>query len=134
MELKQVEELLWVAIRKAEQIDIKITIAFVDEGGHLIALLRMDGACWGDIDFAVNKAYTAAAWRQDSGFFYEDSQPGGNSYGMHFSNGMRVATFVGGMPIYQDGKMIGAVGVSGGTPEQDQLCLDSVKQALEDCS
>ena len=131
MNVKQVENLLWAAIDEAEKMDIKITAAFVDKGGHLRALLRMDDACWGDIDFATNKAYTAAAWQANSGDFYEDSQPGGDCYGMHFSNGMRVTTFAGGMPVYYEGKLIGAVGISGGSSSQDQRCLNAVGEMLK---
>lgn len=130
MKLKEIETLLHAAIREAESMDIKITAVFLDEGGHQRALLRMDGACWGDIDFALNKAYTAAAWRADSGSFYEDSKPDGDFFGMHFSNGMRVTTFPGGMPITYGGRFIGSVGVSGGSPAQDKQCLEAVKAAL----
>lgn len=130
MQLKQIENLLWVALDEAEKMGIKITAAFMDEGGHLRALLRMDDACWGDIDFAINKAYTAAAWRAASGDLYEDSKPSGDFFGMHFSNGLRVTTFPGGMPIYYHDRLIGSIGVSGGTPEQDQRCLDAVNAAL----
>lgn len=130
MKLKEIETLLHAAIHEAEGIDIKITAVFLDEGGHLRALLRMDDACWGDIDFAINKAYTAAAWRADSGSFYEDSKPDGDFFGMHFSNGLRVTTFPGGMPINCKGRFVGSIGVSGGSPPQDQQCLDAVKAAL----
>lgn len=130
MKLGQIEKLLYAAIEEAEEMDIKITAVFLDEGGHLRALLRMDEACWGDIDFAINKAYTAAAWRADSSSFYEDSKPDGDFFGMHFSNGLQVTTFPGGMPVYYKGKLAGSVGVSGGSPEQDQRCLDAVKVAL----
>ena len=130
MKVKKIEELLWVAIEEAERQGSLITAAFVDEGGHLRALVRMDDACWGDVDFAINKAHTSAAWLTDSGDFYEDAKPSGDFFGMHFSNNLKVTTFTGGMPIYEDGKIIGAIGVSGGTPAQDQACLDAVKKAL----
>lgn len=130
MKLEKIERLLKAAVNKAEQMDIKITTAFVDEGGHLKALIRMDEACFGDIDFAINKAYTAAAWQTDSGNFYQDSLPTGDFFGIHFSNHQKVATFTGGMPIFESGELAGAVGVSGGTREQDQMCLDEIKKIL----
>lgn len=131
MKLNKIEKLLKAAITKAESMDVKVTAAFVDRGGHLRALLRMDDACFGDIDFAVNKAYTAAAWQADSGDFYQDSLPTGEFFGMHFSNHHKVTTFTGGMPIFEDNELVGAIGVSGGTSEQDQMCLDAVKQVLK---
>lgn len=131
MKLEQIEKLLKAAINKAESMDVKITAAFVDSGGHLRALLRMDDACFGDIDFAINKAYTAAAWQTDSGDFYQDSLPTGDFFGMHFSNHQKVTTFTGGMPIFEEDEMVGAIGVSGGTSEQDQMCLDAIKQVLK---
>ena len=131
MDIKKVEELLWIALKKAEELGVCSTAAFVDEGGHLRALIRMDGGYFGDIDFAMNKAYTAAAWRCETKDFYEDSLPTGELFGMHISNGGKVVTFAGGMPVFEDGKLIGALGISGGTVEEDQLCLEEVKKALK---
>lgn len=131
MKLEKVEWLLKAAISKAESMDVKITAAFVDSGGHLRALLRMDDACFGDIDFAINKAYTAAAWQADSGDFYQDSLPTGDFFGMHFSNHQKVTTFTGGMPVFENNELIGAIGVSGGTSQQDSMCLDEIKKLLK---
>ncbi len=128
--LEQAVSLLKAALGRAGELGALSTAAFVDPGGHLRALLRMDGACWGDIDLAINKAYTAAAWRCDSGDFYADAQPGGAYFGMHFSNGQRVTTFIGGAPLYRGETLLGAVGISGGTSAQDQLCLDALREAL----
>lgn len=131
MKLEKIEMLLKAAIKKADSMCVKITAAFVDSGGHLKALLRMDDACFGDIDFAINKAYTAAAWQTDSGDFYQDSLPTGDFFGMHFSNNQKVTTFTGGMPVFENDELIGAIGVSGGTSEQDQMCLDAIKEILK---
>lgn len=131
MTLEYIEKLLKVAIAEAEAMDVKITAVFVDAGGHLKALLRMDNACFGDVDIAINKAYTAAAWQAESGDFYEESLPSGNFFGMHCSNHNKVMTFVGGMPVYENEEFVGAIGVSGGTKEQDQMCLDAIKKTLK---
>lgn len=126
MNLNEVEKLLKVAIKKAETMDVKITTVFVDPGGHLKMLIRMDGACFGDVDIAIGKAYTAAAWQANSGDFYEDCLPSGDFFGMHFTNYQKVITFTGGMPVYERNELIGAIGVSGGTKEQDQEILNEV--------
>ena len=130
MKLDEIKKLLNAAIDTADSMGVKITAVFLDSGGHMRALLRMDGACFGDIDIAINKAYTAAAWQIDSGDLYEDALPSGDFFGMHFSNHQKVATFIGGMPVYQNGVFVGSIGVSGGTKEQDQMCLNKIKELL----
>lgn len=130
MKLDEIIKLLNIAIDTADDIGVKITAVFLDSGGHMRALLRMDGACFGDIDIAINKAYTAAAWQTDSGDLYRDSLPSGDFFGMHFSNHQKVATFIGGMPVYEKGVFVGSIGISGGTKEEDQMCLNKIKEEL----
>lgn len=130
MKLEAIKELLNIAIDTADSMGINITAVFLDSGGHIRALLRMDDACFGDVDIAINKAYTAAAWQTDSGDLYSDSLPSGDYFGMHFSNNHKVATFVGGMPVHENGIFVGAIGVSGGTKEEDQVCLNKIKEKL----
>lgn len=130
MKLDAIKALLNIAIDTAERMGINITAVFLDNGGHIRALLRMDDACFGDVDIAINKAYTAVAWQADSGDLYNDSLPSGDYFGMHFSNNHKVATFVGGMPVYENGALVGAIGVSGGTKEEDQACLNKIKETL----
>lgn len=132
MDINTVEKLLWIALDKAKELGVCSTAAFVDEGGHLRALIRMDGGYFGDIDFAINKAYTSAAWKCETKDFYEDALPSGKLFGMHISNGGKVVTFAGGMPIFDGDQFVGALGISGGTVEEDQLCLEEVKKALKD--
>lgn len=92
-----------------------MAIAVVDEGGHLIYLTRMDEAPFGTIEVATQKAYTAAAWKQPTKAF-EDAVNGGRT---SFLKAPGLLPIEGGVPIMIDGKVIGAIGVSGGAGPQD---------------
>lgn len=107
-------------LAKANDIGVAANIALVDSGGHLLFFVRMDGALVGSVDLAVRKARTSALFRADSGSLGQRSQPGKALWSIENSNGGLV-TFGGGIPIFnQDGYCVGAVGVSGGTVEQDE--------------
>ena len=104
---------------RAEEIATKMDIAVVDAGGNLKAFLRMDGAWLGSIDIAIRKAKTARFFDMPTGAIGQLSQPGGSLYGIEHSNGGLI-TFPGGVPITTpDGAVIGAIGVSGSTVEND---------------
>jgi uncharacterized protein GlcG (DUF336 family) len=97
-------------------------IAVVDAGGNLKAFIRMDGAWLGSIDIAIKKAKTARYFDMPTGEIGKLSQPGKPLYQIEVSNGGLI-TFPGGVPIkLQDGSIIGAVGVSGSTVENDHAC------------
>jgi uncharacterized protein GlcG (DUF336 family) len=108
------------ARRKAEQIGVPMNIAVVDAGNNLTAFARMDGAWLGSIDIAQGKAYTARAFDMETRALGQAAQPGGPLFGIHASNGGRIIIFAGGIPLTEGGKVVGAIGVSGGTVEQDQ--------------
>jgi uncharacterized protein GlcG (DUF336 family) len=117
--LAQAHQVLEAAIKKAEQINTKMDIAVVDAGGNLKAFARMDGAWIGSIDIAQKKARTARYFDMPTGEIGKLSQPGGPLYNIEHSNGGLI-TFPGGVPLKTaDGKVIGAVGVSGSTVEND---------------
>jgi uncharacterized protein GlcG (DUF336 family) len=83
--------------------------------------VRMDGAWIGSIDISINKAFTSRAFDISTKDLAEPSQPGGQFYGIHVSNGGRIRIFAGGIPLGGDGGgVVGAIGVSGGSGEQDQ--------------
>ena len=105
--------------KRAEEIGVMMNIAVVDAGGNLTAFAHMDGAWGGSIDIAKNKAYTARAFDMTTEALGKISQPGEMCYGIHASNDLRVIIFGGGIPLLRNGKVIGAVGVSGGTVPQD---------------
>jgi uncharacterized protein GlcG (DUF336 family) len=104
---------------RARQIDTRMNIAVVDAGGNLKAFIRMDGAWLGSIDIAIKKARTARFFDMPTGEIGKLSQPGKSLYNIEHSNGGLI-TFPGGMPIRDsDGTVVGAVGVSGSTVEND---------------
>ncbi|MGQ0627327.1 MAG: GlcG/HbpS family heme-binding protein [Phycisphaerales bacterium] len=108
-----------VAQKKAAAIGTKMDIAIVDAGGNLKAFARMDGAWLGSIDISIKKAKTARYFDMDTGAIGKLSQPGGPLFGIEHSNGGLI-TFPGGVPIKAaDGTVIGAIGVSGSTVEND---------------
>jgi len=117
--LKQAHDAVAAAMAKAKEIDTKMDIAVVDAGGNLKAFARMDGAWLGSIDISMKKARTARYFDMNTGDIGGLSQPGGPLYQIEVSNGGLI-TFPGGVPIKNaDGEIIGAIGVSGSTVEND---------------
>ena len=106
------------ARRKSGEIDTKMNIAILDAGGNLKAFARMDGAWLGSIDIAIKKARTARYFDMNSGEIGKLSQPGGALFNIEHSNGGLI-TFPGGIPIRQGDTIIGAIGVSGSSVEND---------------
>ena len=125
MNLALARKVIAAAERKAEEIKQPMNIAVVDEGGNLVAHVRMDGAWIGSIDISINKAFTSRAFDIATKDLAEHSQSGGQFFGIHVSNRGRIMIFAGGIPLRQDGKVIGAVGVSGGSGEQDHAVAEA---------
>ena len=109
-----------VAKKKAQEIGIPMNIAIVDEGANLVAFQRMDGAWLGSINIAFNKAYTARCFNIGTRELAPLCQPGQPLFGIHASNDGRLIIFAGGIPLKDGEDIVGAIGVSGGTVEQDQ--------------
>ena len=105
---------------KAKEIGVDMDIAVVDDGGHLLAFIRMDKARVTSIDVAINKAFTAAGARRGTHEYAKIAGPSGPAFGMHTSNHGRFMIVGGGLPIFVDGAIVGGVGCSSGSPEQDQ--------------
>ena len=105
-------------------------IAVVDAGGNLVSHIRMDGAWIGSVDVAINKAFTARAFDLPTAELAEDSQPGGQFYGIQESNKGRIMIFAGGIPLKRDGVVVGAVGVSGGDGDQDTAVAEAAAAAF----
>lgn len=128
--LAQAEQLSAVAKEKAKEIGVAMNIAIVDEGANLVAFHRMDNAWLGSIDIAIKKAKTARFFDMNSGEIGKLSQPGQPLYNIEHSNGGLIS-FPGGVIIKDGrGKIIGAIGVSGGTVEQDHEVADAGANAL----
>jgi uncharacterized protein GlcG (DUF336 family) len=117
--LEQAEAISAAAKQKAQEIGVPMDIAIVDVGANLKAFHRMDNAWLGSIDIAIKKAKTARFFDMPTGNLGQASQPGGPLYNIEVSNGGLI-TFPGGIPIKSaDGTIVGAIGVSGGSVEQD---------------
>lgn len=125
MRLEDARRVISAAGKKAEEIGQPMNIAVVDDGGNLMAFVRMDGAWLGSIDIAINKAFTSRAFDISTKDLGALSKPGEQFYGIHASNHGRVMIFAGGVPIKLDGKVIGAIGVSGGLGAQDQAVAEA---------
>ncbi|MFI7011956.1 heme-binding protein [Streptomyces sp. NPDC050145] len=116
-------------IAVSRDLGANMNIAIVDAAGHLLHFVRMDGAWLGCVDWALKKAKTSALFCMPTGAIGEMSQPGGPVYGIEHTNGGLV-TFPGGLPLVaEDGTVIGAVGVSGGSTEQDLKVAEAIAAA-----
>ena len=123
--LQQAQAAIGAAVERAIEIDTKMDVAVVDAGGNLKAFVRMDGAWLGSIDIALRKARTARYFDMNTGQIGELSQPGGPLFGIEHSNGGLI-TFPGGIPIRdKEGQVIGAIGVSGSTVENDHAVAEA---------
>lgn len=107
-----------------------MNIAVVDAGGSLVAHIRQDGAWIGSVDVAINKAFSARAFDVSTADLAENAQPGGQFFGIQDSNHGRVMIFAGGVPLMSGDAVVGAVGVSGGTGDQDQAVASAAAAAL----
>jgi uncharacterized protein GlcG (DUF336 family) len=105
---------------KANEIGVDMDIAVVDDGGHLLAFIRMDSARITSIDVAINKAFTAACARRPTHEYAAVAGVGGPAFGMHASNQGRFMIVGGGLPIFVNGSIVGGIGCSSGSPEQDR--------------
>jgi uncharacterized protein GlcG (DUF336 family) len=128
--LEDARRVIAAAERKAGELGQPMNIAVVDAGGNLVSHVRMDGAWLGSIDIAINKAYTARAFDLSTADLAEQAQPGQQFYGIAASNDNRIMIFAGGIPLQRDGRIVGAVGVSGGEGEQDQAVAEAAAAAL----
>jgi uncharacterized protein GlcG (DUF336 family) len=123
--LKQAKAVIEAAEAKAALIGQPMNIAIADEGGNLIAHVRMDGAWIGSIDISIKKAYTSRAFDVATKDLAEHSQSGGQFFGIHASNNGKIMIFAGGIPLRRAGKVVGAIGVSGGSGEQDHAVAEA---------
>ena len=123
--LKDAKNVMAAAEKKATELEQPMNIAVADAGGNLIAHVRMDNAWMGSIDIAIKKAFTARAFDIATKDLAALSQPGGQFFGIHASNEGRVMIFAGGVPLKRNGKVVGAIGVSGGSGVQDHAVAEA---------
>lgn len=115
---------------EARAMGVALSVAVVDSGDQLVAFARMDAADLVSIDLAIDKAFTALVNRMPTGDLGPLVQPGAEFYGYEAVAGGRMIVFAGGMPIERDGVLVGAVGVSGGSTEQDHRAVEAAVAAF----
>jgi uncharacterized protein GlcG (DUF336 family) len=118
--LEEARRVISAAEQKAQEIGQPMDIAVVDAGGNLKAHVRMDGAFIGSIDISINKAFTSIAFETQTKDLAPQTQSGQPLFGINTTNNGRVVIFPGGIPLVHNGEVVGAIGVSTGTVEQDQ--------------
>lgn len=123
--LAEAKRVIEAAERRAEEIGQPMDVAVCDAGGNLKAHVRMDEANVGSISISVNKAYTAIAFQCQTADLTADTRPDGPIYGLSDAHGGRLVVFPGGIPLVRDGRIVGAIGVSTGTIEQDQQVAEA---------
>lgn len=117
--------------KKSAEIGVPMNIAIVDSTLHLLHFERLPGAKLTSIDIAINKAFTAAGHKAPTSVYKENVWPGGKAFGLNNSNGGRFMYVAGGCPLVVKGQVIGAVGCSTGTPDQDVEVATAGVQAFE---
>jgi uncharacterized protein GlcG (DUF336 family) len=113
------------AEKKAKEIGQPMNIAVADAGGNLVSHVRMDGAWLGSIDISIKKAFTSRAFDIATKDLATHSQSGNQFFGIHASNDGKIMIFAGGIPLTSDGKVVGAIGVSGGSGDQDHAVAEA---------
>jgi uncharacterized protein GlcG (DUF336 family) len=128
--LEQAEKITAAAKKKSLELNTKMNIAVVDSGANLVSFVRMDGAWLGSLDISIKKAKTARYFDMNTGVIGSLSQPGGALYNIEHSNNGLI-TFPGGVPIKDaSGEVIGAIGVSGSSVENDHAVAEVGSMSL----
>ncbi len=129
--MDQAQAAVMAAVQKSKDMGVKMDIAVVDAGANLKAFVRMDDAWLGSIDIAMKKARTARFFNLDTGVIGQLSQPGGPLFNIEHSNGGLIS-FPGGVPIKNAaGEVIGAIGVSGSSVEDDHAVASAGAAAVK---
>lgn len=130
--LADAQRVIAAAQKKAGEISQPMNIAVADAGGNLVAHVRMDDAWIGSIDISIKKAFTARAFDISTKDLAKHSQSGGQFFGIHASNDGRIMIFAGGIPLRRDGRVVGAIGVSGGSGDQDHAVAEAGAAAFQE--
>jgi len=119
------------AVRKAEEIGVRINVAVVDAGGNLAGFLRMPGAFLHSIDIAIDKAYTAAGFGIPTGEWHDALHQHSEAVRNGIPLRPRMVCFGGGLPLWHEGRLIGGIGISGGSEEEDEACARAGLDAID---
>ena len=128
--LADAKQMLAAGETKAASLGIPYNIAVVDAGGALVAFTRQDGALAGSIDLAIGKAKTARMFDKTTDYLAELAQPGAPLFGIEQSNGGNVVIFGGGLPVKLGDQIVGAVGTSAGSVDQDIAVAEAAAAAI----
>lgn len=123
--LEDARRIIAAAEAKAKEIGQPMNVAVADAGGNLVAHIRMDNAWIGSVDISIKKAWTSRAFDITTKDLAENSQSGDQFFGIHASNNGKVMIFAGGIPLKKNGQVVGAIGVSGGSGEQDHAVAEA---------
>ena len=113
------------AAAKARAIGVPMCIAVTDESGHLIRFERMNGGKISSISIAIDKAATGAIARRGTHVYNQLCVPGSQTFGIHVANNGHFSIIGGGLPVFIEGEIVGGIGLSSGTAEQDLICAEA---------
>lgn len=125
LEIEEAQILIDGAAAKAREITVPMCIAVCDESGHLIRFDRMDGGKVSSISIAIDKAFTGAVARRGTHIYNQLCVPGNQTFGIHITNEGHFSVIGGGLPVFVDGEIVGGIGLSSGTAEQDLICAEA---------
>lgn len=128
LDIDEAQLLIEGAAAKAREIGVPMCIAVTDESGHLIRFERMNGGKVSSISIAIDKASTGAIARRGTHVYNQLCVPGSQTFGIHVTNNGHFSIIGGGLPVFVDGEIVGGIGVSSGTAEQDLVCAEAAIQ------
>ncbi|WP_079528353.1 MULTISPECIES: GlcG/HbpS family heme-binding protein [Halobacillus] len=131
LSLETAKKLIDSAEKEASNLDVAMVISILDDGGNLIAVHRMDDAWLASVDIAQNKAWTSVALKMPTSDLADATVPKAELYGLNTTNNGRIVVFGGGIPLVKEGKVVGAVGVSGSKVEHDVQVAEAAVKAFE---
>ena len=129
--LEAAKKIIAAAEEEAADVGVQMVITVLDDGGNLVASHRMDDAWLASVDIAQNKAWTAVALKMPTSNLEEATVPKAELYGLNTTNQGRIVIFGGGFPLEKDGKVTGAIGVSGSSVENDVKVAEAGVKAFE---